>query len=365
MIDDVISEHNGLGYSGTNSGGNLLHRQLTFSNNRAGIVPNSGSYELCYPQRQTTIVGNIVYSNNQPDTPAIDVAILAMGNGILIAGGSRQRDRTKPRVRPRQDRHRPRPVPRGGPERRTCRPRTTGTVDCADPARAGARGRACPRALLWDPWDNAVVGNDVSDKRVADLGVAGVGVDTSTLAQLLGRQHCSRRRRRPTIETLAPVRRHRIGRLERQRRSMSLSWLADAETNPPSVDYQTATAARHAGRCAGMDDPENAPVEPADVPPRRSTSTAIVRPGKAGRLTCAASRSLGLVTGARRRGGVWRFRRRRRWRRTGRVRRARRPARRSIPSGSGRRGGSRSSSCSARSAMPPTTTRSSTRISRG
>ncbi len=50
-------------------------------------MPNSGSYELCYPERQTTIVGNIVHSNNQPDTPAIDVAILAMGNGILIPGG--------------------------------------------------------------------------------------------------------------------------------------------------------------------------------------------------------------------------------------------------------------------------------------
>ena len=89
VVDDVLSEHNGLGYSGTNAGGNLLIVNSTFRNNRAGIVPNSGSYELCYPQRETTIVGNLVYSNNQPDTPAIDVAILAMGNGILVAGGIR------------------------------------------------------------------------------------------------------------------------------------------------------------------------------------------------------------------------------------------------------------------------------------
>ena len=87
VIDNVVSEHNGLGYSGTNSGGNLLIVNSRFNNNRAGIVPNSGSYELCYPERETTIVGNLVYSNNQPDTPAIDVAILAMGNGILSAGG--------------------------------------------------------------------------------------------------------------------------------------------------------------------------------------------------------------------------------------------------------------------------------------
>ena len=86
---DVLSEHNGLGYSGTNSGGNLLIVNSTFRNNRAGIVPNSGSYELCYPERETTIVGNLVYSNNQTDTPAIDVALLAQGNGILLPGGVR------------------------------------------------------------------------------------------------------------------------------------------------------------------------------------------------------------------------------------------------------------------------------------
>ena len=53
VIDDVISEYNGLGYSGTNSGGNLVIVNSTFRYNRAGIVPNSGSYELCYPERET------------------------------------------------------------------------------------------------------------------------------------------------------------------------------------------------------------------------------------------------------------------------------------------------------------------------
>ena len=51
-------------------------------------MPNSGSYELCYPERDTTIVGNLVHDNgSSPDTPAIDVAKLAMGTGILPAGG--------------------------------------------------------------------------------------------------------------------------------------------------------------------------------------------------------------------------------------------------------------------------------------
>jgi hypothetical protein len=86
VIDDVISEHNGIGYSGTNSGGDLYIVNSTFRNNRSGILPNSGSYELCYPGRQTTIVGNIVHDNNNLEADAIDNALLAHGNGILLAG---------------------------------------------------------------------------------------------------------------------------------------------------------------------------------------------------------------------------------------------------------------------------------------
>lgn len=86
VLDNVIAENNGLGYSGTNSGGELYIVNSTFRNNRAGIVPNSGSYELCYPGRANTIVGNIVHDNNNLEAPAIDVALLAQGNGILVAG---------------------------------------------------------------------------------------------------------------------------------------------------------------------------------------------------------------------------------------------------------------------------------------
>ena len=119
VLDDVHAEHNGLGYSGTNSGGNLLIINSQFNNNRAGLVPNSGSYELCYPQRETTIVGNLVYSNNQPDTPAIDDAILAMGNGILISGGVRNTI-SRNRVWDHDvARHRPRAVPRRAGTRRS------------------------------------------------------------------------------------------------------------------------------------------------------------------------------------------------------------------------------------------------------
>ena len=160
----MISEYNGLGYSGTNSGGNLTIVNSTFRFNRAGIVPNSGSYELCYPERDTTIVGNIVHDNNQADTPAIDVALLAMGNGILLTGGMQQHDRAQPRVRPRPHRHRPRALPRGGARTTECR--------IGPPGRRPARRSATTRPtvtdpadlalVLWDSVENSVVGNEVS-----------------------------------------------------------------------------------------------------------------------------------------------------------------------------------------------------------
>ncbi|HNH97094.1 MAG TPA: right-handed parallel beta-helix repeat-containing protein, partial [Microthrixaceae bacterium] len=89
VLSEVVSEYNGLGYSGTNSGGDLYIVNSEFRNNRAGIVPNSGSYELCYPSRGTTIAGNLVHDNNMTDGPGIDVSLLAQGNGILPAGAVR------------------------------------------------------------------------------------------------------------------------------------------------------------------------------------------------------------------------------------------------------------------------------------
>jgi hypothetical protein len=88
LIVDSESEWNGLGYSGTNAGGNLLIARSSWHDNRAGIVPNSGTGEKLYPQRETTIIGNSVYDNNNAGTAAIEIAQVAIGNGILIAGGN-------------------------------------------------------------------------------------------------------------------------------------------------------------------------------------------------------------------------------------------------------------------------------------
>ncbi len=87
LITDVESEWNGLGYSGTNSGGDLVIARSRFHDNRSGIVPNSGSEEKNPPERATTIVGNAVYANHNEQTAAIDIAATATGTGILLAGG--------------------------------------------------------------------------------------------------------------------------------------------------------------------------------------------------------------------------------------------------------------------------------------
>jgi hypothetical protein len=182
-ITDSVSEHNGLGYSGTNSGGNLIIANSTFRFNRAGIVPNSGSYELCYPERNTTVVGNLVYSNNQGDTPAIDVALEAMGNGILVAGGrdnliERNRvwdhDRTGIGLIPFPETDAVDNIP----------PEDAMTKPCSETKnKPKTPGSDVKNPVYWPPKNNKVIGNVVEDSRLADLAVGTLG-DEMTVTNL-------------------------------------------------------------------------------------------------------------------------------------------------------------------------------------
>ncbi len=86
VVTDVIAEYNGLGYSGTNAGGKVVIANSVWRHNRAGIVPNSGDYEPNPPARENVIVGNLVYDNGDPTAPAIEIAGVVHGNGILVAG---------------------------------------------------------------------------------------------------------------------------------------------------------------------------------------------------------------------------------------------------------------------------------------
>src|SRR4029077_456616 len=72
---------------GTNSTGVTIV-ESTFSNNRAGIVPNSEYGEKLYPNSGTTIAGNVVDSNNNGGAPNSPTYAIAFGNGIALAGTS-------------------------------------------------------------------------------------------------------------------------------------------------------------------------------------------------------------------------------------------------------------------------------------
>jgi hypothetical protein len=261
VVDHVVSEHNGLGYSGTNSGGNLLIINSTFRFNRAGIVPNSGSYELCYPNRETTIVGNLVYSNNQADTPAIDVALLAMGNGILVAGGVRNviernqiwdHDKSGIGAVPFLEEDPNDELPTQEEWDLTCeQQKQQAPTDPGGP-------------ILWDAQQNRVAGNVLSDNRVADLLLASAGTEISTLGNCFSGNTFTTSRPN-ALETLAPCAGTGAGEWKDGEYDIA-SWLGEA--HPPSVDWQTAPLPALEPQ-EQMQDAATEPAHPAtDVPPK-------------------------------------------------------------------------------------------------
>ena len=87
VITDVIAEDNAVGYSGTNAGGDLLIVNSEWRDNMAGIVPNTLDSEKLAPQRGATIAGNWVHDNNNTAAPAKPLQTVAIGIGIVVAGG--------------------------------------------------------------------------------------------------------------------------------------------------------------------------------------------------------------------------------------------------------------------------------------
>ena len=88
VIDQVLAEHNALGYSGTNAGGNLQIVRSTWRRNWAGIVPNTLDSELLPPFREVDVVGNLVVANGDRGAPGVGFQWAAFGNGILLGGGN-------------------------------------------------------------------------------------------------------------------------------------------------------------------------------------------------------------------------------------------------------------------------------------
>jgi plastocyanin len=87
VITDILAEDNGLGYSGTNAGGDLLIVNSEWRDNMGGIAPNTLDVERLAPQHGATIAGNWVHDNNNTAAPAKHYQWPALGVGILIGGG--------------------------------------------------------------------------------------------------------------------------------------------------------------------------------------------------------------------------------------------------------------------------------------
>ncbi len=277
VVDDVVSEYNGLGYSGTNSGGNLLIVNSTFRYNRAGILPNSGSYELCYPGRENTIVGNIVHDNMEPDTPAIDDALLGMGNGILVAGSNRniiERNLVYDHERvgigvvpyPEEDANDGVPDP------------DTWDVPCAE-VRDDPPAVTDPDALsfvLWDPMENSVIGNDVSGSGLADIGFGSLQPDLAALDNCFSDNVFATTS--PTdLEGLAPCSGTPTAD-DWKAGALDLAELIASE-RPPSVDYQDAPTPEPPDQ-PNMPDAATAPPRPATDVPFTVDVDAIVLPSR-------------------------------------------------------------------------------------
>ncbi len=186
VISDVVSEYNGLGYSGTNSGGDLFIVNSTFRNNRAGIVPNTGAYELCYPERESTIVGNVVHDNNYLDGPGIDVSLLAQGNGILLPGGVRNtvernlvfdHDRTGIGLVPYPEEDANDTAPDRSEWDTPCEEVRDLEIPPIPPEQCkSVEGLLAACAVIWNPFENVVQGNVVSGSGLADLAVATIDI---------------------------------------------------------------------------------------------------------------------------------------------------------------------------------------------
>lgn len=88
LIENVHSEKNYLGYSGTNATGVVI-RGSTFVRNGAGIVPNTLPTEEFAPNRGTIMLNNLVKNNNYENIPAAGFSEsvgIPFGTGIWFAG---------------------------------------------------------------------------------------------------------------------------------------------------------------------------------------------------------------------------------------------------------------------------------------
>ena len=277
LVTDVWAEYNGLGYSGTNSGGNLTIVNSQFNDNRAGIVPNSGSYELCYPGRETTVIGNVVFNNSNPDSPSKGLADLAFGTGITVAGGIGNviernlvydHDRAGIAIAPFPEENPNDDIPGEDEWDITCDVQREAPL-----ADIAPEDLVAETYLVWNPYDNRVIGNSVAGSGLADLVNSGFGIATEELRNCFS-GNVFATSQPASLETLAPC--DAVG---------SGDWTIDAFDPvqivtfeaPPAVDYKTLVLPP-LPKLPGMDDPENAPASPAVGLPATFDTSSITLP---------------------------------------------------------------------------------------
>lgn len=217
VIRDVYAEWNGFGYSGTNASGNLYVIESVWTKNRAGIVPNSGDSELLPPQHDAVVAGNLVFDNNNERTSAIDVALLASYNGILIAGGNSNLVM----------------------KNRVYNHKFVGIGALPNP----------DVKTFWLSSDNVIRDNVVSDSDMADLGILG-----GTGNCFAGNKFSTSQP--PNIEVVRPCPNQAEPSVE------EISPGPFLEDKPPSVDYRKAKTPKPP-KLPGMRRPLRARVRPA------------------------------------------------------------------------------------------------------
>jgi plastocyanin len=87
VLNDVIGNYSGLGYSGTNSSGDMYILNSRFEHNRSGISTTTFDIELNPPGRDTTIMGNVVSDSGFDNEAAGFYATETLaGQGIALVG---------------------------------------------------------------------------------------------------------------------------------------------------------------------------------------------------------------------------------------------------------------------------------------
>jgi hypothetical protein len=87
VVRDVLAEHNSIGFSGTNAGGDLAIVNSEWRFNLAGIVPATLDADAAAPQRDMVIAGNSVHDNNATAAGTQGRMSPTLGAGIVVTGG--------------------------------------------------------------------------------------------------------------------------------------------------------------------------------------------------------------------------------------------------------------------------------------